>query len=100
MAAVAVRDLQYALRLYQRLSSELGINGSDWFDLQMKMDFEKAEDRIEKGQVETALKTLTKAAFLLAWSQRKAAWIEAQKYFEQAVSLQRSARLPVAVARI
>jgi TPR repeat protein len=123
--AVLARDLEYALRHYQRLADmgseaaawnaerlcrELGIDGKDWFKLQVKMRFEKALGRLaqkqmEQGDVEVAQENLKiaaakdpAAAFLLAWLLRKQAFNESQKYFRDAIRLRRHARAAVNAA--
>jgi tetratricopeptide (TPR) repeat protein len=118
-------DYEYALRIYQRLadmgseaaawnaerlSTEMGLNASDWFDLQVQMNFgvalhRLAEKQIEKGDVKLALKTLSRAAkkepgaaFSLGWSHRKTSLLKTRKYMDRSVSMKAKARLPVTLA--
>jgi TPR repeat protein len=135
--AAAAGDLLYALRLYERLadmgsenaawnaerlSSELGLNSSVWFDLQIKMESAGAIERSAEGRtqkaggrtqttensspgmdgihaLEAAARISPRAAFTLGWQKRRTAWREAEGLFAQAVALSGHAAFPVALAR-
>jgi TPR repeat protein len=108
--AVQKRDLEFALRVYGRLADmgseaaawnaevlckKLGLNGSDWFNLQLVMQFSKAlhvdgTQKLRQGNFDEGIQSLRKGAssdisvhFALAWELRKTAWDESLKRFEE-----------------
>jgi TPR repeat protein len=123
--AVTARDLPYARRMYERLAdmgsdtaawnaerlcTETGMDGSQWFDLQVKMKHRKAiarlgEKQIEHGELEQGLDNMRKAAssdnaaaFGLAWMLRKSNPVEADVLFERAKMRRNSPKLAVNLA--
>jgi TPR repeat protein len=109
-SAVETRDLNYALRIYQRLADmgseaaawnaevlakEVGANASDWFELQVAMQFavalrRRGEEKLSQGDVDAGIQLMKKAAasdlsakFTLAWALRKTAWNESLESFEK-----------------
>jgi TPR repeat protein len=117
--AVAAGDLEYALRIYERLadmgseaaawnaeriSRELGINGSAWTDLLVQMEsIEALRKAVEPNDAqelaEAAARVDPKVAFQLGWEKRGKAWRRSEKLFWDAVNLKREAALPVWCAR-
>jgi TPR repeat protein len=107
--AATIGDLRYARRLYERLADmgseaaawnaerlarETGVNGTDWFGLQIKMKLRAAlgrlgEEQVGKGQIEEGMRNLREAAktdpaaaFALAWRIRKDDPAAADRHFE------------------
>lgn len=126
-SAINGGDLSYALRIYQhladmgseaaawnaeRLSQYMGINSTQWFDLQVVMKFERALYRLAKqldstndsdtidSLLQVAMRKDPGAKYDWAWRKRWSNLDDTFRYFRAIERMKRGGALPTALAKV